>query len=156
MSTDGGRAVMQVRRSVGKLAEVLFRRPMSVEELSSFVSQVRGMVQAAEEPLAFVCDWRDVDRFDPTFADTIVWTMRRDNPRILANGVLVATRNVALYEQVEQVLREAKKPERRVFRHRADLAAFLDLSLTREERGRRDQFLDDNDRANASPVVGRV
>jgi hypothetical protein len=147
---------MQVRRTVGKLAEVIFRQPMSVEELSSFVSQVRGMVQASEEPLAFVCDWRDVDRFDPTFADTIVWTMRRDNPRILTNGVLVAGRNVALYEQVEQVLRESRKPERQVFRHRADLAAFLDPRLTREERRRRDQFLDDNDGAGASPAVGRV
>jgi hypothetical protein len=153
---DEGLAVMQVRQTVGKLAEVVFRLPMSVEELSSFVSQVRGMVQAAPEPLAFVCDWRDVDRFDPTFADTIVWTMRRDNPRIAANGVLVAGRNDALFDQVEQVLREARKPERRVFRHRADLAAFLDPRLTREERRRRDQFLDDNDKAYASPVVGRV
>jgi hypothetical protein len=147
---------MQVRQDVGKLAEVLFRGPMSIEELASFVSQVRTLVEAAREPLAFICDWRGVDRFDPPFADTIVWTMRRDNPRILTNGVLVAARNQALHDQVEQVLREARKPERRVFRNRTDLAAFLDPRLTDEERRRRDQFLDDNDRASASPVLGRV
>jgi hypothetical protein len=147
---------MQARRSVGKLAEVVFRPPMSFEELSAFIAQVRGVVQAAEEPLVFVCDWRDVEQLDATFADTIVWTMRRDNPRVLANGILVGARNVAFSDHVEQLLREAKKPERQVFRHRADLAAFLDPRLTREERRRRDLFLDDNGKVTASPAVGRL
>jgi hypothetical protein len=61
----------------------------------------------------FVCDWRAVDRFDQAMADTIVRTMRRDSPGVRANGVLVAVRNKALYEQVAQVLHEARKPERR-------------------------------------------
>jgi hypothetical protein len=138
--------MMTIRRTVGRLAEVLFRPPMSVEELSAFVAGVRGEVQRAKDPLVFVCDWRTVERFEPTFADTIVWTMRRDNPRVTANGVLVAGSNVALYEQVEKVLREAKNPNRKVFRARADLSAFLDPLLTASERARRDVFLDEGER----------
>ncbi|HEX8790815.1 MAG TPA: hypothetical protein VF765_07670 [Polyangiaceae bacterium] len=135
-----------MERRVGKLAEVIYRPPMSLEQLSAFVADVRAAVQRAATPLAFVCDWRAVDRFEPTFADTIVWTMRRDNANVLANGVLVAQDNVFLYEQVAQVLREAKKPERQVFRSRRELATFLDGYLSPEERTRRDEFLDDNER----------
>jgi hypothetical protein len=138
--------MMTVRRSVGRLAEVLFRPPMSVEELSAFVAGVRGEVQRAKDSLVFVCDWRTVERFESTFSDTIVWTMRRDNPRIAANGVLVGESNLALFEQVEKVLREAKNPNRKVFRARADLAAFLDPLLTAPERTRRDAFLDEGER----------
>lgn len=138
--------MMRVERRVGKLAEVIYRPPMSLEQLSAFVADVRAAVQRAATPLAFVCDWRAVDRFEPTFADTIVWTMRRDNANVLANGVLVAQDNVFLYEQVAQVLREAKKPERQVFRSRRELATFLDGYLSPEERTRRDEFLDDNER----------
>jgi hypothetical protein len=76
--------------------------------------------------------------------------MRRDNPRILANGILVGARSVFLHAQVERVLREAKKEERRVFRSRVELAAFLDPYLSLAERRRRDQFLDENDRTHPS------
>lgn len=138
--------MMQVHCRVGKLAEVIYRPPMSLEQLSAFVADVRAAVERSATPLAFVCDWRAVERFEPTFADTIVWTMRRDNPRILANGVLVAPNNAFLFDQVAKVLREAKKPERQVFRSRGELAAFLDPYLSPEERTRRDEFLDANER----------
>lgn len=139
--------MMTVENRVGKLAEVIYRPPMSIEELSAFVAAVRATVEKASGPLAFVCDWRAVDRFEPTFVDTIVWTMRRDNPRILANAVLVAPRNKLFHDQVAGLLREAKKPERQVFRSRRELARFLDPYLTPEERARRDQFLDESVRA---------
>ena len=146
--------MMTVRRQLGKLAEVVFGPPMSIDDLSAFVAEVRSLVQHAPEPLVFVCDWRAIDRFDQAMADTIVWTMRRDNPGVRANGVLVSARNTALYEQVTHVLHEAKKPERRVFRARSDLAAFLDPFLTADEQRRRETFLDENHgKASASRTV---
>jgi hypothetical protein len=145
--------MMSVRQPVGKLAEVLYLPPLGIDELSAFVAGVRSLVQHAEEPLVFVCDWRAVDRFEQTMADTIVWTMRRDNPRVRANGVLVAAHNTTLYDQVAQVLREAKKSERRVFRARGELADFLDPLLTDDERRRRDAFLDENQAATRTPTA---
>ncbi|HEY1692967.1 MAG TPA: hypothetical protein VGG39_12440 [Polyangiaceae bacterium] len=145
--------MMTVQQQVGKLAEVVFRPPLGIDELSGFVAGVRSLVQRASEPLVFVCDWRAVDRFDQAMADTIVWTMRRDNPGVRANGVLVAARNTALYEQVAQVLHEARKPERRVFRARGELAAFLDPFLSADERRRRDRLLDEGQAATGAPRI---
>jgi hypothetical protein len=139
--------MMSVRLVVGTLAEVRYQPPLGIDQLSAFVADVRSLVERAARPLVFVCDWRAVDRFDGTMADTIVWTMRRDNPRVRANGVLVSTHNEPLYRQVTQVLLEARKPERAVFRSRAELAAFLDPFLSPEERRRRDEFLDERPRA---------
>lgn len=137
--------MMSLRQQVGRLAEVVYRPPLNVDQLSAFVADVRAVVGKAKEPLVFVCDWRAIDRFETTFADTIVWTMRRDNPRVLANGVLVSPQNAELYHQVARVLQEAKKPERQVFRTRGELARFLDPYLLPEERSRRDQFLEENE-----------
>jgi|GEM_PF-1930290 len=142
--------MMCVRHEVGRLAEVLYRPPLSIEQLSAFVADVRRVVERASTPLVFVCDWRPVDGFDETFTDTIVWTMRRDNPRILANGVLVSASNVRLFDQVDRLLREAKNPARRVFKSRAEVVAFLDPHLSDDERRRRDQFLDENERPIAA------
>jgi hypothetical protein len=72
--------------------------------------------------------------------------MRRDNPRVAANGVLVGESNLGLFDQVEKVLREAKNPNRKVFRSRLDVAAFLDPLLTAAERDRREAFLDEGER----------
>ena len=138
--------MMTVRRNVGRLAEVIYVPPLSVEQLSAFVAAVRAEVEGAKQPLVFVCDWRWINRFDSTYADTIVWTMRRDNPRVAANGVLVSESNLALFDQVEKVLREAKNPNRKVFRSRLDVAAFLDPLLTAAERERRDAFLNEGER----------
>jgi hypothetical protein len=135
--------MMSVERRMGRLAEVRFRAPLSVDELSAFVARVRGFVEEAQSPLVFCCDWREVDSFDATFIDTIVWTMRRDNPRVDANGVLVSAANAALFEQVTSLLRDARNPNRRVFRRRTELAEFLDPLLDSAERKRRDEFLDE-------------
>jgi len=130
---------MALAQRVGKLAEVRFEPPLDLDELTHFMAEIRNLVQAAPEPLVFCCDWRTVDAFPQTMADTIVWIMRRDNPRIAGNGVLV--RRPSLFTQVEQMLRDAQNPRRRVFRDADELRAWLDPQLTPEERARRDAFL---------------
>lgn len=139
--------MMTVQIKVGKLAEVVYRPPMTVEQLSAFVSDIRTNVEKAHAPLCFICDWRAVDIFDATFADTIVWTMRRDNPKVVVNAILVGRENLALYDQVSSFLREAKKAERKVFRKRAELSAYLWPYLSHEEQARCDDFLDGRDQA---------
>jgi hypothetical protein len=136
--------MMQVERHVGRLAEVRYRAPLTLDELSGFIARVRGLVEKAASPLVFCCDWREIERFDGTFIDTLVWTMRRDNPRVAANGVLVGASNKPLFDQVSGIVREARNPNRRVFRTRRDLVAFLDPLLDDAERRRRDEFLDES------------
>jgi hypothetical protein len=131
---------MQLENHVGKLAEVLYVPPFEPDELSQFMAAVRRLVNGAQEQLVFCCDWRRVELFDTTQADAIVWTMRRDNPMILANAVLAPS--AKLYAQVEHILRDAANPRRRVFRTIAELSGYLDPLLTDEERMRRAVFLD--------------
>ena len=130
---------MGVEQKVGKLAEVRYREPLTLDEMTVFMANVRRLVDAAKEPLVFCCDWRPVHRFEPAIADTIVWIMRRDNPRIGANGVL--TGDGPIFEQVRRILVEAGNPRRRVFSSESSLAAWLDPMLTSPERDRRRAFL---------------
>jgi hypothetical protein len=135
--------MMQVKRRVGRLAEVRYRAPLTLDELFAFMAGVRGLVEAATSPLVFCCDWREIEKFDATFIDTLVWTMRRDNPRVAANALLVGASNTVIFEQVSAIVRDAGSPNRRVFRTQRDLVAFLDPLLDGAERRRRDEFLDE-------------
>ncbi len=131
--------MMTVAQRVGKLAEVRYVPPLTMDELVHFMADVRALVERAPIPLVFCCDWRQVESFDTTFADTIVWIMRRDNPRIAGNGVVV--RSERLYVQVEHILKDANNPRRAVFRDVPSLNAWLDPQLSPAERRRRDEFL---------------
>jgi hypothetical protein len=133
--------MMQVRQNQGKLCEVIFADPLAVDELTAFTLEVRRLVSLASEPLVFCCDWRKVASFEKTTVDTIVWTMRRDNPKIGFNAILVDPKNTQCRNQVEHILREADNPRRRCFTDIASLTAALDRFLSPAERGRLDQFL---------------
>ena len=132
-------AVMGVKQNVGKLAEVRYREPLTVDEMTVFMADVRRLVDAAMEPLVFCCDWRPIHRFEPVIADTIVWIMRRDNPRIGANAVLVSEGR--FFDDVRRILSQAGNLRRRVFTSESSLAAWLDPMLTPLERDRRRAFL---------------
>lgn len=131
--------MMSVVHDVGRLAEVRYEPPLALDELVDFMTKVRTLVGRATTPLLFCCDWRAVESFDATFRDTIVWIMRRDNPRIVANAILV--KSDALYAQSLEIVRDAKSAARQVFRDTRSLAAWLDPKLTTEERLRKDRFL---------------
>jgi hypothetical protein len=144
--------MMQVEQRVGRLAEVRYRAPLTLDELSEFMVRVRGLVEKATSPLVFCCDWREIESFDGTFVDTLVWTMRRDNARVAANGVLVSASNTPLFEQVSAIVREARSPKRRVFRTRRELVTFLHPLLDGAERRRRDEFLDETRSLSEPPM----
>jgi hypothetical protein len=120
---------------------VLYVDPLTVDELTAFTLETRRLVSQASDPLVFCCDWRRVAVFEKTVIDTIVWTMRRDNPKIAFNAVLVDPKNSQCRNQVEHILREADNPRRRCFTDVASIIAALDRFLTPAERARLDQFL---------------
>lgn len=133
--------MMQVQHHIGRLAEVRYRAPLTVDELFAFITQVRAIAES-DDPNVFCCDWREIDVFEPTFFDTLVWTMRRDNATLIANGILISPDKPRVLEQVTRILKDAHSDKRRVVTTRADLARFLDPHLTLAERRRRDEFLD--------------
>lgn len=144
--------MMTVTQTVGRLAEVRYEPPLALDELVDFMAKIRALVERAAAPLIFCCDWRAVPAFEPTFQDTIVWIMRRDNPRIAANALLVASDT--LYAQSLAIVRDAKNTRRQVFRDARSLGAWLDPQLRPEERARKDRFL--AERIAASPARARA
>jgi hypothetical protein len=132
---------MQVVNSVGKLCEAFFRDPLTQAELTDIALEIRRLVTAATEPLVFCCDWRRVSSFDKSLADTTVWVMRRDNPKIAYNGILIDPKNTALREQVDRIVKEAGNPSRQCFTSVPDLTKALARHLTRSELAQVDRFL---------------
>jgi hypothetical protein len=139
-------AMMFVERTVGRLCEVRYVDPLTPDELTDFTLAIRNLVASADAPLVFCCDWRAVSRFDKAIADTIVWIMRRDNPKIAHNAILVDAQDAAFRTQVEQILAEAGNPERTVHADAAHLTRLLKRMLDPKERERLEVFLGENPR----------
>ena len=143
--------MMQIAVSVGRLAEVRFASPFGADDLSKFMADIRAVVERAEQPLVFFTDWREVDAFSPSEYDTIVWIMRRDNPRIETNAVLLDPANVAFVEQARKLLVEAANRKRAAFTDPAEVRAFLGKMLAPAERRQLDTLLAEPRKARVAP-----
>ncbi len=89
-----------VEQHVGKLLEVRYRPPLALDQLADSAVRIRDLVGAARAPVAICTDWRSVTLFDDDTVDAMVWTMRRDNPKILCNALLLPPGNKAFIAQV--------------------------------------------------------
>jgi hypothetical protein len=130
---------MVVEQHVGRLAEVRFADPLDLDQLSAFMAHVRSLVEASPRPLVFCTDWRKVSLFDKDVSESVIWIMRRDNPRIGANGILVDDER--LLKQAEAIVTEAHNSRRKVFLSVAPLREWLDSLLLPPEQERLSRFL---------------
>ena len=134
------RLMMTVSRSVGRLCEVRFQSPLDIEKVTSFTLAIRPLVSNAVRPLVFCCDWRGVTTLAADIADTLVWIMRRDNPMIECNAILVDVANAETVRQAKKIVTEARHPNRKVFTKLAELRGYVDPMLDAPERRRLDAF----------------
>ncbi len=133
--------MMRVIGQVGQLAHVRFVSPFGPDELSAFMAEIRATVTAASGKLYFVTDWRQVIHFSTDEYDTLVWIMRRDNPKVEANAVLLNPANAPLVLQVKRMLLEAANPKRVAFTDSAELRAYLHPNLSSRELAALDAIL---------------
>ncbi len=136
---------MTVCQKVGRLCEVVYRPPFDKDQLTSFTISIRSLVNAATERVVFFVDWRGEWEFSSDMIDTIVWIMRRDNPMIEANGILISRNNTPLRTQVERIVREANSSQRRVFDRPQMLVDWLHPRLSSAERARLQALIDEGD-----------
>ncbi len=129
-----------VEQHVGKLLEVRYRPPLALDQLADSAVRIRDLVGAARAPVAICTDWRSVTLFDDDTVDAMVWTMRRDNPQILCNALLLSPGNTAFIAQVGKILQQAGNPSRRAFTNLPDLQMYVDPLLTASERTRLSAF----------------
>ncbi len=116
-----------------------------MDDLTSFMADIRGIVKGSAKPIVFVTDWRQLTCFTDEMADAIVWIMRRDNPNIECNGILISAGRAGFRRQVERITKEAANAQRRLFDDVAIAREWLTPRLTEVEIARLDTFVGDAD-----------
>lgn len=142
--------MVRVENRVGRFGEVVIASPVSEEDVQNFVKYARAIVGQATRPLVFCTDLRRARFFPQSVADTLVWVMRMDNPKIERNGLLLASQSM-FGRQVERMLVEAKGVNRRAFYQRDAVVAWLEPLLDQNERERLAAFLAEGDDPPSSP-----
>lgn len=152
LQREGYWALMNLELPVGKLAVVCWRPPLLEDELADFLSQVRRAVDNAPEPLVFFTDWRHTERFNDDIVDTVVWIMRRDNPRLNSNGILISPGYSGIAEHTGRIVTEANNATRRVFTDPEECRRYLAPKLTAEETEVLDARLYDDGAVSAARI----
>jgi len=130
-----------MEQRVGRLVEVRYHESLTLDDFTRLMAKTRTLFEASSLPLVFVTDARYVSPFPRDVADSLVWVMRRDNPKIAAGGILLSRENLMWQRQAERILMEARNTVRRLFFEPLDLAAWLSPHLDGDERRRLDAFL---------------
>lgn len=126
---------------VGKLCELRYWPPFTDEDGATLLPQMGELVDRAKSSLVFCTDLRPMRGFSKTLLESIIWRLRRNNPKVIAAGSIVSTPNV--FRLMERAAAESGNTNRRVFSNLSDLRAHLDPFLSPDERARRDAFLDE-------------
>lgn len=126
---------------VGRLCELRYLPPFTDEEGAVLLPQMGALVEQAEAPLVFCTDLRPMRGFSKTLLESIIWRLRRNNPKVLAAGSIVSSPHV--FRLMERAAAESGNPMRRVFSNLSELRAHLEPFLSPAERARRDAFLDE-------------
>jgi hypothetical protein len=133
--------VVTLARRVGRLCELRYLPPFTAEDSALLLPRMGALVDQAEGQVVFCTDLRPMRGFSKPLLDSIIWRLRRNNPKVCAAGSIVSSPHV--FRLMERVAAEAHNPMRRVFSNLSDLRAHLDPFLTPAERAQRDAFLDE-------------
>ncbi len=130
-----------VENHVGHLVETRVQQIETDEELQRFIGAHRAMGERLGQ-FVICADYRPVTIFPPSVAEGLQRLMSALNPAVRRSAILVAPHHATNYLQVERIVRAAGHSERRSFRARAELSAFLAPALSPDERARLEVFLD--------------
>ena len=130
-----------MEQRIGRLVEVRYRETLTLDDFTQLMAQTRTLFNNSKKALVFVTDARYVSPFPRDVAESLVWVMRRDNPKIAAGGILLSRENVVWQRQAERMLREAKSTVRRTFFEPQEVQGFLAPHLDGDERRRLNEFL---------------
>ncbi len=130
-----------MEQRIGRLVEVRYRETLTLDDFTRLMAKTRALFNEAKARLVFVTDARHVLPFPRDVAESLVWVMRRDNPKIAAGGILLSRENLVWQRQAERMLREAKSTVRRTFFEAHEVQGWLAPHLDEAERRRLTEFL---------------
>lgn len=127
---------------VGRLVEVRFASPLTLDEVKQFVAQHHAIIKKLTRKYVGVVDLLQADVFPVPVAETLIQLLSGVAPQVERTAFLI--RDSALFAlQVERVIRSSNNPNRRVFREPDGLREWLGEILDPLEQGRLAQFVDD-------------
>ncbi len=127
---------------VGRLVEVRFASPLTLDEVKLFISEHHAIVKKLARKYVGVVDLLQADVFPVPVAETLIQLLSGMAPQVERTAFLI--RESALFAlQVERVIRNSSNPNRRVFREPEALKEWLAEILDPHEQGRLARFVDD-------------
>lgn len=130
------------RNVVGRLVEVRFASPLTLEEVQQFVGEHHAIIKRLARKYVGVVDLLQADVFPVPVAETLIRLLSGVAPQLERTAFLI--RDSALFAlQVERVIRSSNHPDRRAFREPEALQDWLGEVLDVQEQGRLAQFVDD-------------
>jgi hypothetical protein len=132
----------EVRNPQGRLITFRIVAPVDDANAGQSALELRSAVVAVPGPVVVCADLRAARTFSPETTERFVALMRSDNRKLERSALLLDGSQSATYVlQVERMVREANHPERRTFRVKSDLRAWLSPCLTSDELAALDAFL---------------
>jgi hypothetical protein len=120
--------------NVGRLIEVRFIAPVSAGDVVLFEGNVSRLFRSIPEKIVACTDFTRSATIPPAEADKIIAMLRRDNPKLERNGILLPKDKAGVRLQVERMVREGQNPDRRTFLEIGPLIEWLDEALSEAER----------------------
>jgi len=121
---------------VGRLLEAELRAPLSQHDVEAFRQETRLALLSLPWPAVAVTILVGLEMMPVEFADKLIEMVRRDNPRIERNGMLVRRLSSGVGLQAGRIVREGLLNDRRIFDDKEALAAWLGEVLTEPEKAR--------------------
>jgi hypothetical protein len=109
--------------------------------LIGLAGKMGRILRETSEPLLFCSDLSSLNIMPTELADQLLEMLKRFNPRVERNAILLSQQRAGVQMQITRIVREAKNPGRRVFSAPAELSAWLDEVITEAERSRLRFFL---------------
>ena len=133
----------KARNVVGRLVEVRFASPLTLEEVRLFVGEHHAIIKKLARKYVGVVDLLQADVFPVPVAEALIQLLSAVSPQLERTAFLI--RDSALFAlQVERVIRSSNHPDRRVFREPGALQEWLGEVLDVQEQARLAQFVDDS------------
>jgi hypothetical protein len=127
---------------VGRLVEVRFASPLTLDEVRQFVGEHHAIIKRLARKYVGVVDLLQADVFPVPVAEALIQLLSAVSPQLDRTAFLI--RDSAIFAlQVERVIRNSNHPDRRVFREPEALQEWLGEVLDVQERARLAQFVDD-------------
>jgi hypothetical protein len=132
----------RVEQRVGRLVEVKFASPLTIEEVQQFVEDHRELARRIKGKYVGVVDLLDAHVFPAPVTDSLIQLLSTVAPRVERTAFLIGESAIFAL-QVERIIRSSNNPNRRAFREAAELLHWLEEVLTLGEQVRLEHFVRD-------------